>query len=319
MVGHIYYSMIEDIKKFNRDKRDPHYHLQNHEDYSLYREWRDLKMACSYYMRENLEDCRLLMKALGVDPQHFAKQFVDKNKSLKEQKMEAAILIHQWQLPQLDPYQRKHICVLREETKKDLIQEWHLSFKENSEKSHLIMTYSKADTASLNEEARTLMKRDGIVAKEEYLFTIHKEDEDDFGDKITTKEDKYFAKGDRILFMRNDNGLGVRNGTLGTILEIDRHKIKAKLDNNNEVSFAPKLYSYFDLGWAANIHKSQGVTVDRAFLLATHETFRKLSYVGMTRHREFVKVFGSKFDFGERRSSSKGFLPLKKRSQAWIM
>lgn len=98
--------------------------------------------------------------------------------------------------------------------------------------------------------------------------------------------------------MRNDNGLGVRNGTLGTILEIDSHKIKAKLDNSHEVvSFTPKLYPYFDQGWAANIHKSQGVTVDRAFLLATHETFRNLVYVCMTRHREFVKVFGSKLDF----------------------
>ncbi len=39
------------------------------------------------------------------------------------------------------------------------------------------------------------------------------------------------------------------------------------------------------------------MTVDRAFLLATHETYRNLTYVGMTRHREFVKVFGSKLDF----------------------
>ncbi|MBN9342916.1 MAG: hypothetical protein BGO76_07075 [Caedibacter sp. 38-128] len=298
MVGNIYHSMIEDIKEANRDEKNPHYLLGHHEDYALYREWRDLKMACAEHMKQNLVDYRPYMRELGVDPQHFAEQFVDKGKSLKKQKLEAAALARLWQLPQLDPYQRKHICELREETKKVLIQEWYQSFTEHLEKSHLIMTYSKADTVMLNQEARYLMKQDGIVAKEEYLLTIHKEDEDDFGDKITTKEEKYFSKGDRILFLRNDNGLGVRNGTLGTILEIDRQKIKAKLDASDTIiSFAPKLYPYFDQGWAASIHKSQGVTVDRAFLLATHETFRNLAYVGMTRHREFVKIFGSKLDF----------------------
>ncbi|OJX12814.1 MAG: hypothetical protein BGO77_04930 [Caedibacter sp. 37-49] len=298
MVGNIYHSMIEDIKKDNPEGKNLHYHLQSHEDYALYREWRGLKMTCARYMKQNFQEFCPLMKELGVDPQHFAEQFVDKDRSLKEQKLEAAALAQQWQLPQLDHHQKRHVCELRDETKKALIQEWHTSFREQPEKSHLIMTYSKADTTILNEEARQLLKQDGTISKEEYLFTTHKEDEDDFGDKIITTEEKHFAKGDRILFMKNDNGFGVRNGTLGTILEIDRHKIKAKLDNSNEVvSFSPKLYPYFDQGWAANIHKSQGVTVDRAFLLATHETYRNLAYVGMTRHREFIKVFGSKLDF----------------------
>ncbi|MBN9413099.1 MAG: AAA family ATPase [Candidatus Paracaedimonas acanthamoebae] len=298
MVGNIYHSMIEDLKEANREEKNPYYHLQSHKDYALYREWHDIKMACATYMRKNLDPCRPYMKELGVDPQYFAEQFVNKDLSLKEQKLEAAHLACLWELPQLDPDQRKHMCELREETKKALIQEWHASFKEDPQKSHLMMTYSKTDTAKLNEEARHLLKQDGMISKEEYLHTIHKEDEDDFGDKIVTNEEKHFAKGDRILFLRNDNGFGVRNGTLGTILEIDRYKIKAKLDHTGDiVSFAPKLYPYFDQGWAANIHKSQGVTVDRAFLLATHETYSNLAYVGMTRHREFVKVFGSKLDF----------------------
>ncbi len=298
MVGNIYHSMVEDIKAQNHEENKPYMLIKSHEDYDLYREWRDIKMACANYMRENLEGCRPFMKELGVDPQHFAEQFVDKEMSLKEQKLRAAHLAQLWQLPQLDPYQRKHICDLRKETKEALIQEWYASFKESPHKSHLIMTYSKADTTTLNKEARHLLKQDGIISKEEYLHTIHKEEEDDFGDKIVTKEEKHFAKGDRILFLRNDNGLKVRKGTLGVILEIDRHKIKAKLDHTGDIiSFAPKLYPYFDQGWAANIHKSQGVTADRVFLLATHETYRNLAYVGMTRHREFVKVFGSKLDF----------------------
>ncbi|MBN9344433.1 MAG: hypothetical protein BGO76_09015 [Caedibacter sp. 38-128] len=298
MVGNIYHFMIEDIKSQNPEESKPYMLIDSHEDYAIYREWRDIKKTCAHHMKQNLDECRPLMKELSVDPYHFAEQFVNKEVSPKEQKLEAATLVRLWELPQLNLHTRKHICELREETKKALIKKWYLSFKEDPQKFHLIMTYSKADTAKLNEEARTLMKQDGTISKEEYLHTIHKEDEDDFGDKIVTKEEKPFAKGDRILFLGNDNGLGVSNGTLGTILEIDRHKIKAKLDHTGDiVSFASKLYPFFDQGWAANIHKSQGVTVDRAFLLASYETYRNLAYVGMTRHREWVRVFGSKLDF----------------------
>ena len=33
--------------------------------------------------------------------------------------------------------------------------------------------------------------------------------------------EKGFAVGDRVYFLRNDRGLGVKNGTLGTLVEID--------------------------------------------------------------------------------------------------
>ncbi|MDI9640582.1 ATP-binding domain-containing protein [Geitlerinema splendidum] len=54
---------------------------------------------------------------------------------------------------------------------------------------------------------------------------------------------------------------------------------------------------HFDHGWAITIHKSQGTTVDRTFVLASFEMNQNLAYVSMTRHREWVKVFGSSFDF----------------------
>ncbi|AIL12865.1 hypothetical protein IM40_04020 [Candidatus Paracaedimonas acanthamoebae] len=59
---------------------------------------------------------------------------------------------------------------------------------------HAFKTYKKLlETAKLNEEARHLLKQGNMISKEEYLYTIHKEDEDDFGDKIITKEEKHFA------------------------------------------------------------------------------------------------------------------------------
>lgn len=121
---------------------------------------------------------------------------------------------------------------------------------------------------------------------------------DDFGKEIKTYETKTFACGDRILFTRNDNDLKVKNWTIETIVKIDQNKISVKIDDANQVvSFAPKLYSYIDNGWATTIHKAQGVSVDHVKMLASYEQYRNLTYVGMSRHRQTIEVFGSSLDF----------------------
>jgi len=73
--------------------------------------------------------------------------------------------------------------------------------------------------------------------------------------------------------------------------------VHVKLDEGKDMSFSPNLKPYFDQGWAITIHKSQGATVDRTFVLASYEMTQNLAYVAMTRHREDVQVFGSSLDF----------------------
>jgi hypothetical protein len=123
--------------------------------------------------------------------------------------------------------------------------------------------------------------------------------EDDFGHKQILKQKKSFSRGDRMVFTRNDNGVGVKNGTMGTITSLDKQTIQIKLDGEKgkEISFAPNLNPYFDQGWAITIHKSQGTTVDNTYVLASPRMTQNLTYVAMTRHREDVQVFGSNLDF----------------------
>jgi ATP-dependent exoDNAse (exonuclease V) alpha subunit len=61
------------------------------------------------------------------------------------------------------------------------------------------------------------------------------------------------------------------------------------------VDFA--LYNHLDHGYAATIHKAQGVTVDRSYLLGSKYLDAHASYVGMTRHRESVDLFYSQEEF----------------------
>ncbi|MBL8677295.1 MAG: ATP-binding domain-containing protein, partial [Alphaproteobacteria bacterium] len=171
------------------------------------------------------------------------------------------------------------------------------TFKENPEKSIAILAYSNRDVNNLNRQVRSLLKESGHLSKGEFTFKIKREIEDDFGRKENLREEKGFSKGDRIVFTKNKYWAGVRNGTMGTITDINNQKIKVKLDEGKEISFSPNLNPYFDHGWAITIHKSQGATVNFSFILASFEMTQNLVYVAMTRHREGVKMFGSSLDF----------------------
>src|SRR3546814_15050743 len=52
---------------------------------------------------------------------------------------------------------------------------------------------------------------------------------------------------------------------------------------------------------AATIHKSQGVTVDRAHALATPGMDRHSAYVALSRHRDGVQLHYGRDDFGDDR------------------
>ena len=97
-----------------------------------------------------------------------------------------------------------------------------------------------------------------------------------------------FASGERVMFLKNDRELGVKNGSLGRVLEIDQEHARVKLDGREEreIDFQLNDYAALDYGYAATVHKAQGATAERSFVLATPGMDRHLAYVGMTRHRE---------------------------------
>ena len=159
------------------------------------------------------------------------------------------------------------------------------------------MAYSNRDVQDLNAQARNHLKEVDILDKKDFVYTVHREVEDDFGRKKTFKEERMFSKGDKLVFTRNNACLGVKNGTIGTITEINPQKIAVKVTEEQKVSFAPTLNPHFDQEWAVIIHKSQGSTVDKIFLLVSHEMTQSLTYVAMARHRDSVQIYGSTLDF----------------------
>lgn len=123
---------------------------------------------------------------------------------------------------------------------------------------------------------------------------------------ITTQQDEQeiqgFAKGDRIMFCENNTKMGVMNGTLATITKINAHIIDVRLDNGQDLRFDAKEYKKFQPGYAATVHKSQGVTVDKAYVLATKHFDRHTTYVAMTRHKHSVHLYAGQDDFRSKTS-----------------
>ncbi|MDP4306574.1 hypothetical protein [Acinetobacter baumannii] len=93
----------------------------------------------------------------------------------------------------------------------------------------------------------------------------------------------------------------MKNGTLGTIEQVSAEGMKVRLDSGAHVAFDTKDYAHVDHGYAATFHKSQGVTVDRAHVLATPGMDRHSAYVGMSRHRDDVQLHYGRDDFADQR------------------
>ena len=73
-----------------------------------------------------------------------------------------------------------------------------------------------------------------------------------------------------------------------------------RLDDGRSVGFDVKDYAHIDHGYAATVHKSQGVTVDRTHVLATSHMDRHAAYVGLSRHRERVDLHWGADELGSR-------------------
>ena len=77
-------------------------------------------------------------------------------------------------------------------------------------------------------------------------------------------------------------------------------RLTVRLDDGRVVGFDVKDYGHIDHGYAATVHKSQGVTVDRTHVLATSHMDRHAAYVGLSRHRERVDLHWSADEMGNR-------------------
>ena len=176
-----------------------------------------------------------------------------------------------------------HTAETREQARSDLVERWDHNRQANPDASRIILTHTNVEVRELNEAARDRMRAAG-----------------ELGDDVrvkTERGDRDFASGDRIMFLRNERSLEVKNGTLGIVEQVNQQSMTVRTDDGRSVAFDTKDYAHVDHGYAATIHKAQGITVDRVQMLATPGGNSHLAYVGLSRHRQQVDLYYARSDF----------------------
>ncbi|WP_316184588.1 Ti-type conjugative transfer relaxase TraA [Bradyrhizobium sp. SZCCHNRI1003] len=176
-----------------------------------------------------------------------------------------------------------HEAATREQARSDLIERWDRDRQASPDRGRIILTHTNDEVRMLNEAARERMRAAG-----------------DLGDEVRVTVERgarSFATGDRVMFLQNERGLGVKNATLGTIEKVSAQSMTMQTGDGRYVRFDLKDYNRIDHGYAATIHKAQGMTVDRVHVLATPGMDAHSSYVALSRHRDGVKLHYGRNDF----------------------
>ncbi len=176
-----------------------------------------------------------------------------------------------------------HEAATREQARGELIERWDRDRQASPDRTRIILTHTNDEVRALNEAARGRMRAAGDLGNEE---------------RVTVERgDRGFASGDRVMFLKNERGLGVKNGTLGTIEQVSAQSMTVQIDDGRSVRFDLKDYNRIDHGYAATIHKAQGMTVDRIHVLATPGMDAHSSYVALSRHRDGMELHYGRDDF----------------------
>ncbi len=182
-----------------------------------------------------------------------------------------------------DAHDMVHAAATREQARDDLIDRWDRDRRAEPERSRIILTHTNDEVRALNEGARERMRTAGDLGEDVHL-------------KVE-RGARSFASGDRVMFLQNERGLGVKNGTLGAIERVSAQSMSVRTDDGRNVSFDLKDYNRIDHGYAATIHKAQGMTVDRTHVLATPGMDAHGSYVALSRHRDGADLHYGRDDF----------------------
>jgi conjugative relaxase-like TrwC/TraI family protein len=144
---------------------------------------------------------------------------------------------------------------------------------------NVMLALRRRDVADLNQFARSIVDADGRLGKEWLAVADHE-----------------FAAGDRVVCLRNSDSLGVKNGTRGTIEEVDRDNRTVTLatDRGPVVELSRRYLETGNLrhAYALTGHAAQGLTVERAFVLGSGEArLQEWGYVALSRARAETRLY----------------------------
>jgi Ti-type conjugative transfer relaxase TraA len=196
-----------------------------------------------------------------------------------------------------------------------LLSEWKRDVARNPDANRFIYAGTNAEVNRINEECSRTLREMGKV--QEGIAYECKKGVLEFKQTI--------GVGDRIQFNATAKNIdsNLINGNFGTVERASLDSIKVKLDSGASVSFNPKEFNGFALGYSGTVYKGQGKTQTDVYALHGSSWNKRTTYVGATRHKgEFnlyvdtnkIKSFGQltrNMSQGQERPSTLNYLDEK--------
>ncbi|TAN09180.1 MAG: hypothetical protein EPN34_14750 [Burkholderiaceae bacterium] len=150
-------------------------------------------------------------------------------------------------------------------------------------KTSIGLAARRAEVEGINQAARTEARSAGLLKGDDHAFTTQATPE-------AAEKTKAFAVGDRVVTLKNDRSLQIKNGQTWTVAQARDDRLILRRDGDGKgLTITDRQYRALDHAYCVTVHKAQGVTVDRAHV--AHDSAmadRSLSYVAASRHRDMM-------------------------------
>jgi conjugative relaxase-like TrwC/TraI family protein len=168
---------------------------------------------------------------------------------------------------------RIHAAPTMAEAQHAMVERWAQEFREG--RDAVMLAASRRDVSSLNDLARAELRRSGRL-----------------GPDLLEVDSLGFAAGDKVICLRNDRRLDVLNGTIGTVERRKGNGLVVETADGPRALPAGYLEAgYLGHAYAMTVHKSQGMTVERAFVLSSESLSQESGYVAMSRATQSTELF----------------------------
>lgn len=169
----------------------------------------------------------------------------------------------------LDAYHRAgriHLAGTAADARASMVADWFAAHRRGERAA--MYALRRADVDDLNQRARAHLDAEGRLGP----------------DRLTAAGREY-ATGEEVICLRNDRRLGVRNGTRSTVTAVDNTNRSVTLADGTVLPARYLDDGHVGHAYATTLHKAQGATVGRAFLLGSDTLYREAGYVGLSRAR----------------------------------
>lgn len=166
------------------------------------------------------------------------------------------------------------------------------------ETSRIALAFSNRDVDMLNDAIRAIAVSKGFVRDADAIevrIARERRVRVPGGGARTWRTDVTMrvGVGDRILLTRPAPELGLPRSGFGTVTNVAEGRIAILIDGRDApFEIDPSAFPHLDYGFAATMHKAQGMTADQVSVLPHARMDGHATYVALSRHRERVTVFG---------------------------